>query len=71
MNDELKEYLKSRTRKIVQTDIHEKIGEGDSLAVWKTQHFEDGSSEEWLTSWKFENGRIARYKAFPITENQD
>jgi hypothetical protein len=63
--DELKEWLGSRKSNIVRTDIHERFGEGDSLAVWKTQYFDDGRSEEWLTLWKFENGKITSFKAFP------
>lgn len=58
---------KKNTR-IVKTDIHERIGEGDILAVWKTQHYSNGSSDEGLTLWQFENGKIVSFKWFPLTE---
>ena len=57
--------------KIVRTDIHEKIGEGDLLAVWKTQVFSDGYSEEGLTLWQFKNGKISAFKWFPLPAKSD
>jgi hypothetical protein len=53
---DLKESLSNRGRKIVETDFHVIIGEGDTLAAWKTQRFDDGESQERVTLWKFRNG---------------
>ena len=58
-------------RRVVRTEYHERVGEGDLLAVWKTQHFSDGSSEEGLTLWKFENGKIVTYKWFTPPKKAD
>ena len=70
-NAQMKEMLKSawakmdnNNRKIVRTEYHGKIGEGDLLAVWQTNYFSDDSSSEEINLFRFENGKIATFKSF-------
>lgn len=75
--EQMKEMLKGawasmdeKNHKIVSTDYHAKIGEGDHLAVWQTNHFSDGSSTEEVNLFVFKDGKNIGMKTFKLPSKE-
>lgn len=70
--EQVKERLQSMRQKqqqegskLVKVEHHAMIGEGDLLAVWQTNFYADGSSQEMMTLHKYVDGKVAARKWFP------
>lgn len=62
--------MDENNRKITGTDYHAKIGEGDHLADWQTNHFSDGSSTEEVNLFVFKDGKNIGMKSFKLPEKK-
>ena len=64
-------YANPDNPRVERVEHHVKIGEGDFLAIWQTNHLTNGTTVEGVTFQRYDKGKLAESHWFPRpTENQ-